>query len=516
MAKVSPDRFLTYKLQRAYPELAAETTIDKELPVKKDNIAKNNFYSLTRSQFQQEQRHPAVDGLDRYDMGINNSLTGEESRLESEVLSNLFHATNDGHTAVGISGYTKAWALVAFPQPDVLFMEQIQSDLPIVINQLSEEPSAADDLKEKYGEDKYLEFVEKYTKFSQAYPYITIKKAAEMAANSNITEIRISDADTILEQANVKNRKKADRIYDIIPSKLGFSKADTYWVYDGNMRDLYKRAQEMEDRVMGQQKKQVSKRDKPTSVNMEALKADVSGLIGERANGLDFSGGVREFAKSVNMLSGLSNKNKKQIMGLINKHVIAFIRSTLIKIGEIEYNPPLSKWAQEGSDEKHKASYVGFGGSSWRISKIENKPLVRKADEPNTIPFPKRSCISKRANIEYTEEQAKAFVVEHPMNFFTAKLDSVYPHLQEQAAVNFARQDPESFVNLGLDKKFPHLNQIATDSLNAKIKHLAENNPREYFYKEWDLYAPTLVETAIKSLIEKEPWTYFEFNLHIT
>ena len=342
IAKQAPEWFFDKEMHDTYPEAAAAITVDEELGVRPDNVKENNFYSLTRSQFQTEQRHPKVAGLDRYDFAINNPLGSEQSDLENNILANLQPDAGEGHSSIGIPGYTKSFALVAFPEPNVLFLEQVQSDIPPVLSYVSDNPESAEDIKKEYGEKAYFDFIEKYTKFSQAYPYITIKKAAEMAMKSDIVEIRMSDAETMLSVADIKNRKKADRIYDIIPNKLGFSKRFTeqegFWSYTGDMQELYEKAAEMERKVMGQ-KKQVSKRDTPAAVNMEALKSDVSQLMGKRVDELDFSGGAREFAKSVNMLKDVSNKNKKQLMGLINKHIKAYIIDMLTKIGEREqYN----------------------------------------------------------------------------------------------------------------------------------------------------------------------------------
>ena len=141
-----------------------------------------------------------------------------------------------------------------------------------------------------------------------------------------------------------------------------------WWSFSGDaeaMQQLAERAASAAAKAVKQlyespKKKTISPRDtrdrRERQLNIEELKPEVAELIGEeRAEKIEFSVDVGEFMRSINKLhkdKEITSKEKNQIAGMINKYVIAFLDSLIVKVAEpndmIRY---LSKRAKVKSDK---------------------------------------------------------------------------------------------------------------------------------------------------------------------
>lgn len=346
--------FFDYDFHLVYPDLVLDiNTIDEKLSfVEKDNVTEDNFYSVSESKFQTEQRHPDVENLIRYDFAINRPLGLTSESLEKDVLSNLYHQFEGGHTKIGLTGSVKSWALVTFPEPNTVAVEQIQSDLPVVLSEIQNEK---DNIIEKYGEEQYYNFIDNATRHAAVYPFIVISKLAEMAKKSDISQIKISDFETIMREANIGNERKAKRIYQEIPKKLGFTRDGSWWVYTGDMESLMSQAEALKEKSLSgvQIQRKISpnqpQKQKSRLLDTEKLKPFVESVIGDRANNLNFSEDIGTFMQSLNKSNDVNNREKNQIRSQISKFVKAAIQNMLIKNGEIAR--PISKFAKVLSDK---------------------------------------------------------------------------------------------------------------------------------------------------------------------
>lgn len=114
--------------------------------------------------------------------------------------------------------------------------------------------------------------------------------------------------------------------------------------YTGDMDKLAARAAagaekaiaSMHEKTAPQVKKPMSKRDKDTRVlDIEALRPEVSHIIGDRSDQIEFSSDVTTFMRSVGKLyksKVISKAEKNRLTGLIARYIKAFLDAAMIKI----------------------------------------------------------------------------------------------------------------------------------------------------------------------------------------
>ena len=121
---------------------------------------------------------------------------------------------------------------------------------------------------------------------------------------------------------------------------------ETWSIYDGDMKELAQRAatgaaQAIERLYEGAAKKPkpVSKREKKVRrLDISKLKPEIEKIIGDRANQIEFSEDVGAFMRSVGRLQRdklITNKEKNQITGLINRYVRAFLDILITKVADM-------------------------------------------------------------------------------------------------------------------------------------------------------------------------------------
>jgi len=337
--------FFEMGFEKKYPELL--TILTKNLPegFTSEQDVNEEFYMLSKSNFQGVQRPEETRELERYEFSLNNPLTGEKSELENDILSNLHHQLDVGTHRVGVPGYTKSWGLVSFPNKQEIIVEQVQSDLPVVMYEINKNQEQKEELIDRYGKEQYKEFMRKYSQHALLYPYEVLENIAKFAIENQIHTIKLSTFENIMDVANIGNEKKAKKIYQEIPEKLGFKKQGSFYVYSGDMKTLIQNIQQLKNQEVQPSRKQISKRDKK-DLNLQAVRETLNNTLGERAQKIEVSNNVGAIMKSLsNALKQniITRKEFKALQGLIPRLTLASIEEMMVKIAT--YVDKLSKRA---------------------------------------------------------------------------------------------------------------------------------------------------------------------------
>lgn len=231
MAENNPDDYIELGLNNI-PELnevtrklgLAGATLPKDLSAKGyqysvDN-SENNYMSIYSSSYPNMQRHPEAAHLERYDVALNWPANSPMRKIQKVIADDYQSYVHD----IGNSSSTKSFGLIALdPEQQSVLIEEIQSDFPTVLHNMKRDNYFQRAQREGVNEQQYNEFSKQMSEHMAAYPYLVIKRVAELAdQNKNINSIKLSSARAVMSFAGITNKKKAERVYKNVPEELGF------------------------------------------------------------------------------------------------------------------------------------------------------------------------------------------------------------------------------------------------------------------------------------------------------
>ena len=363
--------------------LSPELQGQYKIPTKLDE---NNAVTIENSNYQSVQRHPLSEKYQRFDFSIIPPLNQKEFlQIYDKVVDS---EKENFHTDIGLgnSVEAKSFALVSFePNKKSIMVEEIQSDWPKALSEMSK--TGKQKLIDQYGAEIYNSFMREMSEYVATYPYVTVQRLAEFADANGMQTIKISSPEAIGEIAGISNANKVKKVYQVMPSSLGFNQSSenvkiinkddplyeliseeqflqispefpAWYEYTGDMKQLAEKAKQLAEQVK-QSIYEKRKEPKPNVKQEKALDVDkvrdiIQNMLGDRAKAINISSNIGSLMQSIQKAQKariITRKEQNDLIRSINKQVIASIDNLIIKAAGLYMDRLISKRAKVTSDK---------------------------------------------------------------------------------------------------------------------------------------------------------------------